>query len=70
MTNAAALAAYDAALTAEEASHAFDLLAQLVASDIELPDDADFESGDEAMLNENGRPGLSGKLREIELASL
>lgn len=44
MTNAAALAAYDAALTAEEASQAFDLLAQLVATDIELPDDADLES--------------------------
>ena len=54
MTIQNAIDAYEAATTREQALEAFNALVEWVASDEDLPDDADFESGAEKALTDRG----------------
>jgi hypothetical protein len=57
-----ALAQYLAADTTEELVAAYEALVETYAADADLPEDADFESGVDAMLNDMGLPSLSSRM--------
>lgn len=61
-----AIDAYLAAATPTEIEAAYAALVETYAADPDLPDDADFESGVDAMLNNMGLPSLTQRLNEKE----
>ena len=65
MTIEHAIDHYLAAKTEAELSDAYNALVENFAADPDLPDDADFESGVDRLLNDRGLPSLSQREDEI-----
>jgi hypothetical protein len=65
MTMQSAANAFIAATTAEDIRAAYDAMVECLAADEDLPDDADFRSGVDDMLNKMGLPSLADRLLEI-----
>jgi hypothetical protein len=67
MTMQNALAQYLSADTTEELIAAYESLVENYAADADLPEDADFESGVDAMLNAMGLPSLSSRMDSLNV---
>ena len=65
MTMQSAANAFIAATTAEDIRAAYDAMVECLAADEDLPEDADFRSGVDDMLNNLGLPSLADRLLEI-----
>jgi hypothetical protein len=65
MTMQTATNAFIAATTAEDIRAAYDAMVECLAADEDLPEDADFRSGVDDMLNNLGLPSLADRLLEI-----
>jgi hypothetical protein len=70
MTMQHAIAQYLAAKTEAELSDAYNAMVENFAADPDLPDDADFESGVDKLLDDRGLPALMQRLHEIKKAEI
>jgi hypothetical protein len=61
-----AIALYIAATTEAELVAAYEAMVEVYAADADLPDDADFESGVDKLLNDMGLPSFDQRQNEVQ----
>jgi hypothetical protein len=70
MTMQHAIDEYLAAKTEADLAAAYNAMVENFAEDPDLPDDADFESGVDALLDARGLPALMQRLHQIKMAEI